>query len=667
MVLKPEKIVRVRIIATKDVRAMVLSALHDAEVLQIEEVSPDAASFLDKRISPENYEALSKELLRFRGLEAMLVPHASPRRFFASTEELLEATKRINIDGHVKVLREEENKLAAEQRELETRLSIVETLLPLNMDLASFSVQRVHAFIAYTEEAGTTERIRGKIPDAVLHRLDEKKMVVAVPAGSESELAQLANELQMRIVAIPAMQGMPAEVVQGIRNRLGEIIERLSSISNEILSLSKEWFPAVAQIREQLEIETRKYEVMEKLQATDYTFALEGWMPESRLNPVKSLLDSATNGRAIVSKIEGHEDPPTLLKNPRRIKLFEFFIRFYSLPQDYEIDPTLVFAIIFPVFFGLMVGDWGYGLMILAISLFIIHRVDHPVAKSHIPKFLRNFVLMIMGPNALKTIARALIPSSIIAIVAGLLFNEFFGFAVLPFTVLSLGLGASTIALVTSSNLFYLGVGKLLLFTGYFGLSLVTLGLVFGAVNEFGRGHVRGAIGKGGWLMFGWGIAVLGLDLIHGVSLIHSISGPVSIGLIVIGAAVIAVAEGTMGVMEIPSIISHILSYTRIVGILLASIILAQVINIIFFKGIHKSLLLGIVGVIILIVGQLFNLIIAVFEPGIQGARLLYVEFFSKFYKGNGRYFRPFATPRNYTIKQFDLERGAAVTPPREK
>ena len=80
-----------------------------------------------------------------------------------------------------------------------------------------------------------------------------------------------------------------------------------------------------------------------------------------------------------MSRFESKEQPPTLLKNPRGIRLFEFIIRFYSLPQEYEVDPTLVFALVFPFFFGIMVGDWGYGLAILLISIFIVLRIDHPV------------------------------------------------------------------------------------------------------------------------------------------------------------------------------------------------------------------------------------------------------------------------------------------------
>ena len=108
--------------------------------------------------------------------------------------------------------------------------------------------------------------------------------------------------------------------------------------------------------------------------------------------------------------------------------------------------------------------------------------------------------------------------------------------------------------------------------------------------------------------------------------------------------------------MELPSIISHILSYTRIVGILIASVIFADLIDYIFLKALHKSELLIVTGFVILVVGHFFNNIIAIFEPGIQGARLIYVEFFSKFFHGRGKPFRPFGTARQFTLEQYKLE-----------
>jgi V/A-type H+/Na+-transporting ATPase subunit I len=104
------------------------------------------------------------------------------------------------------------------------------------------------------------------------------------------------------------------------------------------------------------------------------------------------------------------------------------------------------------------------------------------------------------------------------------------------------------------------------------------------------------------------------------------------------------------GAMSIIEVISHILSYTRLVGILLASIILALVINTIGGGLVGGGAVVGIVGgLVIIVVGQSFNVILGVFEPGIQGARLIFVEYFSKFYHGNGKPFRPFGGRRTHT------------------
>jgi len=108
-----------------------------------------------------------------------------------------------------------------------------------------------------------------------------------------------------------------------------------------------------------------------------------------------------------------------------------------------------------------------------------------------------------------------------------------------------------------------------------------------------------------------------------------------------------------MALMEVATIISHILSYTRLIGILLASVILAHTIDYVFLKSINIGIPLVILGTMILFIGHLFNIIIGVFEPGIQGARLVYVEYFSKFYRGNGRAFKPFGSLRRFTENQF--------------
>ncbi|MEM3237887.1 MAG: V-type ATP synthase subunit I [Thermoplasmata archaeon] len=644
MVLKPEMMDRFRIIGSNSKKEEIISAIHDVGIIQLEQVAVDVNAMLEPGKMGESYKILNDYLQKFKGFETLLPPRpVSEPKFFESVSHLLDSASKVNIETVLKKLKNDEEKAITEIKDIKNRLSAVDLLQNIDYDLSIFNNSYLVSFLIEKLKKGDIKSIVQKeVPGSTVIDAKNEYYIVSVPINNESELAKIANSYDLKLINIAVMSGKPKEYRNILLEKQAEYQKELDEIRKKLNDLSDQYYATVVQIREQLDIEVKKLEVSEKLSSTQDIFALEGWIPDRYFKIVAELVEKVSDNMVIINKVETKDTPPTMLSNPKRFKLFEFFIKFYSLPQEWEFDPTLIFALVFPVFFGLMVGDWGYGAVILGISLWLVHRLNHPVKNSKIPKFISRFVLMIMSKYSLRILAKALIPSSIIAIIFGLLFNEFFGFAVLPFTVFKL-----------VSNL-----PKLLLISGYIGLAMVSFGLILGFINELYIKHRKGAIAKIGWLMLGWGIAIIGLNMIHRVSLSPMVSFTSLIGLVLLIAGIVAVLlmEGGQGMMEIPSIISHILSYTRIVGILLSSVILAYVIDLIFTHAIHKSLLFVIVGLVILIFGQMFNLVIAVFEPGIQGARLIYVEFFSKFYKGNGKYFRPFSTPRNYTIKKFELE-----------
>ena len=103
---------------------------------------------------------------------------------------------------------------------------------------------------------------------------------------------------------------------------------------------------------------------------TDQAFLAEGWVPTEEMERLKSGVALATGGKAFVSELEIEEQtlPPVEYDNPGFAKPTQLFMDVYSRPRYDELDPTLLVSIIFPIFFGIILGDVGYGLILLAIS-----------------------------------------------------------------------------------------------------------------------------------------------------------------------------------------------------------------------------------------------------------------------------------------------------------
>lgn len=659
MGLLPEKMLRVRIIGSNMKKESIISSLHDAGVIQLEAVSQDITQLMGQPRPGELYKTVNRYLQIYRGYETILPPvQVSGVRTFGSLDELFSEAASIDIEEELKSLKSMESDTLAEMKEIDSRLEVVASLTGLDYDLSIFNGSTIASFIArgIDMESGRNE-VLSRIPDSTVFNLPNGAVVITIPAKKDAELARIAAEFRFSISHIPVMTGKPAAYKASLESKLAEKKKDIENIHAELREISKEHYEKIAQIREQLEIENRKMEVSEKLSSTQDSFVMEGWIPKKHYRSLVSLVEKAAGNSVIINTIETKEDPPTMLSNPKSLQPFEFFIRFYSLPKEYEIDPTTIFSLIFPFFFGIMVGDWGFGLVILAVALWMRKKLTTPGAKTILPKGLTKFALTVFGRNALLVLAKALIPASMVAIVVGLLFNGFFGFPLLPVTVFEVVPGFTSTLFAgfpqQPTVLFHYSemIPKLLLFTGYIGLAMVTFGLVLGLINEIRLKHRKRAVSKIGWLLLAWGIALFGLNLIH--------KGPISpypLAAAVVGIGMIAVSEGALGLIEIPSIISHILSYTRILGIMLAAVYLSYVLDLIFLKLAPKSPLFAVVGAIILVFGQLFTLGIAVLEPGIQGARLLYVEFFSKFYYGNGKIFSPFGTKRRYTTPEYVLD-----------
>ncbi len=342
----------------------------------------------------------------------------------------------------------------------------------------------------------------------------------------------------------------------------------------------------------------------------------------ARLEAMGNALNKQLGRDLVIEKVETREDMRIMLNNPPLIRRFEFLVRFFSLPSASEYDPTLFIAITFPVIFGMILGDIGYGVLAMLLAILIYRG-----AKEGFYRSLAGMMLL----------------SGFMTVVWGYIFGEFLGSDMM--------LGIKLHPYIERG-----GAGVVMLMAAALIVGMIHLGagLVIGFYTNLKHGHKEHAIAKACWLLVEIGFVLVGLTLfapgIFG-------SGLVAAGVVVLGILGLIKYEGARGVVEIPGLISNMLSYLRIMALGLSGVILAKLVNIIPVGAALDSLMHSVtagnpVGIILNIIplvifavvfalGHAVALGLGLFESGIQSLRLHYVEFFSKFYHGGGAAFVP--------------------------
>lgn len=383
-------------------------------------------------------------------------------------------------------------------------------------------------------------------------------------------------------------------------------------IDEELAVLSNRWRQELLNMQRVLQEKRDELAVLSQFAHTDYTFVAKGWIPTKSIPVARRHLTESFGGRAVLTELAATRkemaDAPISYANPFWARPFQFFTRLQGSARYQEIDPIPFMAIFFPIFFGIIVGDVGYGIIILALALFL--RVRYA------------------DRDWLRELSTVFIIASIPTIFFGFLFGEFFG----DFGERMGWLEPVTFAGVTWNRLE--AMIPLLVLSIAIGVAHILLGLGLGVANAVAQQNRRHVCEKCGMIGLILGIIVV---LLAAMEIISPALLLVGAAMMVVGLPLLLWGGGVQGAVEIMGTMGNIMSYARLMAIGMASVMLALVANEI--AGAVGSLLIGILVATLL---HLMNLVMGMFSPFIQSTRLHLVEFNSKFYEGGGRPYRPF-------------------------
>ncbi len=608
---------KVRIIALDRNMHEIVSALQSIGILDLRK---SRINVEDAKPS-ENAAEISELLIKCEGALNLLEKHDVKKQKHIPLQKLIKDARDEKAIPRTYELGEQRQHITEDNALLDYAIDSSEKLKGTGINYGMVSSERFGYFAFYSDKksfADLSKKLRGSKDHIIEVRKNGKHVSGVIAYAKPGAIQEAAKEAGVMEIDLHSryMHGTPEETIAAAKKRRAENDKGLAEINKELHEISGSKYAYLASIREMLEIELQKANASGMFKKTDKTFLIEGWIPKRNYDQLEKKVSEASDGRFYMESVHDDELAPTQINRPKFLQPFDYLMNFYSTPRSDEIDPTWIFILSFPIFYGLMVSDVGYGLLSLIVVSLIIKKTDPDGLLNNVSRIWRL--------------------TSIAVIFFGILSNQYFGFQLNQY----IGLGA-----IPTFN-WLKDITTVLVITILFGIAQVVAGLIIGAANKHRHGHDKHALAK----LSSAGAIILGAVAVSAVffgQLNMTIGAVTGIAAILLILATVALSREEAP--EITNLITHPLSYARIMGFGLGSVIIAMLIDQAFTPNLSMGIPLFILYIIIFVVLHFFNMVLGIFEGMVQGVRLNFVEFFSKFYTGGGIRFRPFSYKRVYT------------------
>lgn len=656
--------------------AILCHARHRAELLKVVEAS-GAVQLINlaevelpvQAFTPAkgNERSLIERLARIDRVLDFLTPMMPPRPWGRqvresppafSHEELGALLEDEELDALVIRVGEVMESLTAREHRLKALAAEEQVLKPwqrLPVPVESLGSRTTYHLAAVLADGEVRRRVAAVLEDEPLaagHVVSEgdgwQRLVLAAHRTVAEDILQALREAGVTFEEFSGRRGLVRDLLAA--NRAEQEEERRALAAER--ELTREFaaeVPRIRALRDALGLEETRAGAVQFGRASSRAFLLYAWIRQGELPALQARLERLGEVDAEILDPDPDEEVPSALSQKPAVEPYEMLTEMFGSPAGHDPDPTPLLAPFFALFFGICVGDAGYGLFLAAgagVGWWLVRR------RHGNP---RLFALLFQGGLA--------------SVVVGALLGTWFAIEQERLPGVMQAIAAPLNALAPEGEAF--GLSRQFLYvTLALGLVQLAFGVVVRLTKRWRAGErLAGVVEQGAWLlamagMFPW---LFNHYLLDGI--LYDTQGPMDriyLTIFAVGAVLIFVMGGRQGrgvgrvglgmyaAYGIINLLGDVLSYSRLFALALSSAIIAQVIN--QMAGMVAGMGIPVLGLVlaalVLLGGHLFNLFMAVLSGYIHTARLQFVEFFSKFYDGTGVPFSPLRYEPRFVIVQ---------------
>lgn len=642
----PDPMAKVKVMTTKDRSTETLKTLHSAGVLHVEE---------SEELKPADKEAIERERKKVSELLSSIndvlayIPKGE-RVSLGEDVEVIYTRPLDEIDSEVRALCTKLSKMhqtaAKLKEEIKELTELGKYLGPLGQQVdirlrdlnfsGGYLFSRVFVFPNELFET-LYPKLRDYLLENILVTIENETVLYAIAKSEDQKtIESTVRDGGGRILAISEKDLTLKEFLKSADSRIQSFKEELAKLQTEIENRTRENLKTLVLFREALSAETERLAVLAKASEAKYVTLIEGWIPEAGAEDTISEIKNKVDYVFIdTRKPQEAEEPPTKFRNFRALRPFQVLVKLFGVPKYREWDPTPIISYSFPFFFGLMMNDVAYSIILLLFAKLGLRKfVDDPETEGF------------------KLFQRMLYISGGTGLVFGLLMGSYFGNFIQLFGIESLALAGWIESILGNPIKFII----LSIFIGLIHVNIAHLLTLIKGAKAGSKGTVTSKLGL--FLLEIGAIPAIIHHLLHvDIPILPDQAYPILLyvagaGLILIIASYLrmngVLLGGIFSLSEVTGILGDVMSYCRLAGVGLATYYLAYAFNLMstilpdLIPGAIRVVAGPLLAVIILLVGHIINAALSGISCFVHSLRLCFVEFLLKFYEGSGREYSPF-------------------------